>query len=288
MQAILAVVIGALFLWLFMDRIRLRRRLDRVRRVKAHGPTAPPGAGQTEHRLRGYLQLLDALINTIPNPIYYTDAAGVFRGCNRAFAEEVLGITRDRIIGCRLRDLPKRFRTALDGQGPGGQIPPATGQGPTCFETGVTGADGRLREYLLNISAVAATDGQPGGHIAVMIDLTEKNRFLRERLQKEKLKGVLETAGAVCHELNQPLQVLSGYTELALAEDARPGDRSRDLARKMIVQTERMADITRKLQAVTRYETVAYGKHDRIINIHQTAAPSRPAAAKRTGSPRKG
>jgi len=30
-------------------------------------------------------------------------------------------------------------------------------------------------------------------------------------LEQEKLRGVLEMAGAVCHELNQPLQTVSGF-----------------------------------------------------------------------------
>ena len=54
--------------------------------------------------------------------------------------------------------------------------------------------------------------------MAVLSDLTEKNRAARDRLQKEKLEGVLEIAGAVCHEFNQPMQVISGYCELLMKE----------------------------------------------------------------------
>jgi len=35
-----------------------------------------------------------------------------------------------------------------------------------------------------------------------------------EMAEKEKFQGVLEMAGAVCHEINQPLMVISGYSEL--------------------------------------------------------------------------
>ena len=37
-----------------------------------------------------------------------------------------------------------------------------------------------------------------------------------DRKQKERLQIILETAGAVCHELNQPLMAISGYSELLL------------------------------------------------------------------------
>ena len=52
----------------------------------------------TEEKLRGYLQLLDALINNMPNPIYFKDEEGVYQGCNNVFAETILGLKRDQII----------------------------------------------------------------------------------------------------------------------------------------------------------------------------------------------
>jgi DNA-binding response OmpR family regulator len=36
--------------------------------------------------------------------------------------------------------------------------------------------------------------------------------------EKEKFQGVLEMAGAVCHEINQPLMVISGYSEILLMD----------------------------------------------------------------------
>jgi signal transduction histidine kinase len=103
-----------------------------------------------------------------------------------------------------------------------------------------------------------------------MMDLTEKNRAARERAQKEKFQGVLETAGAVCHELNQPLQVISGYAELMMV-DLAEGDKHYGLADQILEQVERIADITGKLQKITRYKTVDYGRHAKIFDIHQSS-----------------
>jgi phosphoglycerate-specific signal transduction histidine kinase len=88
-------------------------------------------------------------------------------------------------------------------------------------------------------------------------------------MNKEKLEGVLETAGAVCHELNQPLQALSGYTELLAAKMTDDGARS--YLDKITQQIERMRDITDKLQGVTRCETTDYAGNTRIIDIHQSS-----------------
>ncbi|HSB05038.1 MAG TPA: hypothetical protein VLK23_07550, partial [Thermodesulfobacteriota bacterium] len=47
----------------------------------------------------------------------------------------------------------------------------------------------------------------------------KKRRQLEEvRLQRERLQGVIEMAGAACHELAQPLQTLSGYSYLLLSD----------------------------------------------------------------------
>ena len=88
-------------------------------------------------------------------------------------------------------------------------------------------------------------------------------------LEKEKLQGVIEMSGAVCHEMNQPLQVVSGITELLMMdiEEGHP------LYEKIIMlkdQTERMGEITNKLMKVTSYATKAY-LDNQIIDIDQSS-----------------
>ena len=50
------------------------------------------------------------------------------------------------------------------------------------------------------------------------------NAAERVRAEKDRLQGVVEMAGAVCHELNQPIQSISGYAELMMmkADDSNP------------------------------------------------------------------
>jgi PAS domain S-box-containing protein len=49
--------------------------------------------------------------------------------------------------------------------------------------------------------------------IFTISNITWRKEAQEQRIQEEKLKGVIEMAGAVCHELNQPLQAISGYSE---------------------------------------------------------------------------
>ena len=137
------------------------------------------------------------------------------------------------------------------------------------FEAQVQCADGNRRDYLFSLAPVPDRQGELSGSVAVLSDLTDKNRAAQDRLHKEKLEGVLETAGAVCHELNQPLQALSGYTELMAAQLA--GREAGMYIEKLLTQIERMRDITDNLQGITRYETIQYSGNTKIIDIQKAS-----------------
>jgi sigma-B regulation protein RsbU (phosphoserine phosphatase) len=92
----------------------------------------------------------------------------------------------------------------------------------------------------------------------------------RELLQREKLRGVLEMAGATCHEFNQPLQLISGYSELLLRH-LPEGSQLHDQIAKVLEAIESMVKITRKLQMITKYETREYIEGSKIIDIDKAS-----------------
>jgi len=93
--------------------------------------------------------------------------------------------------------------------------------------------------------------------VECLFDLSEVKRAEMERVERERLQAIIETVGAVCHEMNQPLMAISGYVELCLM-DLEPGHPARELIQKMLEQAERMGRITRKLTHVTSYRTKDY------------------------------
>ncbi len=183
-----------------------------------------------------------------------------------------MGLTRDRILGKRPRDLaaqiPEELIVCLEGK----NNRPASDKGLFAFEQEVPCADGTRREFLFTINLLSEDQGQADGTVGVMLDLTQQNRAARERAQREKFQGVLETAGGVCHEMNQPLQVISGYAEIMMSE-MPPAHKMFRMAHQISEQVDRMADITSKLQTITHYETMDYGEHARIIDIHKSSRP---------------
>ncbi len=220
-------------------------------------------------KLRSYLQLMDILINTIPNPIYFKDENGVYHGCNRVFSKQILGLTRDRIIGRRPQDLPEQIPPDLAAVYQREEAKVLEKDGPHSFEAPVQRKDGQRRDFLFSLAPVSDEDGKYGGYVAVLYDLTDKNRAAQDRLQKEKLEGVLETTGAVCHELNQPLQAASGYTEILAAQ--LDGHKAVAYIEKVVAQLDRMRDITDKLQGITRVEVTEYAGDTKIIDIHKSS-----------------
>lgn len=95
--------------------------------------------------------------------------------------------------------------------------------------------------------------------------IASRQRAEEKLLHQEKLQGVIEMAGAVCHELNQPLQVIIGTSEL-LMMDVEDDNHYNGNVKTIKEQVVRMGDITRKLMRITRYETKDYLK-GKIIDI---------------------
>jgi len=242
------------------------------RAEKKNSSSASMSSSETEQTLRHYMRLLDTLINAIPQPIYYRDAGGAFMGCNTAFSKDITGLSRDEVIGFKPQDLAGRIGTELTDAITKFEIKKHTGSTNKFFEAGIRCADGKLREFLFIVTPVSENGKSVSGSIGIMTDLTEKNLAARNQMKKVKFQGVLETAGAVCHEMNQPLQILSGYAELAMmcVDDK---EISPELPHQIITQVNRMADITRKLQNIAQYKSTRYGENSRIIDIHRASLP---------------
>ena len=114
--------------------------------------------------------------------------------------------------------------------------------------------------------------------ISVIVLLVQENTSMKkrrqleaERLQRERLEGVIEMAGAACHEFNQPLQALLGYSEL-LSEDLPEGSPLLDGIQKIRRSIDQLAKITRKIMHITKYETKEYIEGSKIIDIDKASS----------------
>ena len=98
------------------------------------------------------------------------------------------------------------------------------------------------------------------------IDVGRRMVELQDSLiEREKLQVIFEMTGAICHELSQPMQAISGNSELILMS-LKEGDPLYRNIKTIKEQVDRMGSITRKLKQVTRYKTKDYINR-KIIDI---------------------
>lgn len=146
-----------------------------------------------------------------------------------------------------------------------------TGDPSKGVEYEIIGKDGTKRSIEASVSLIRNISGQPTGFRGIIRNITERKRAERERYQYEKLQGVLEMAGAICHELNQPMQTISGYSEMILMNTSEndPIYMKLDMINKQI---HRMGAITKKLMKINDYKTQDYAGFGRIVDIHKSSA----------------
>ena len=137
------------------------------------------------------------------------------------------------------------------------------------FDYELVKADGaRFKAHL-----IVTRSGKPaGGIIGTIADLSQLETAREERLEKERLQGVLEMAGAICHEINQPLQTILGYTALIDSSDTVPLKAMGQIKS----QADRIAKITNRLSRITRYKTISYPGDATIVDIWGASAVKEP------------
>jgi two-component system cell cycle response regulator len=89
-------------------------------------------------------------------------------------------------------------------------------------------------------------------------------------LELERNRVVVELAGAVAHNLKQPLAVAWGYLELLLDDSRMLADLPPDTAhylREIQGSLRSMNEIINQLQQVTRYQTRPYAGSLEILDI---------------------
>jgi len=131
--------------------------------------------------------------------------------------------------------------------------------------------DGSVLWIDLTVSPIWGQEGRIEAVIGVGLDITDRKKVHAEKLNREKLQAVVETAGAICHELNQPLQVIMASLDLLLMS-AKDENMSRRL-KTIDKEIERITGITAKLQQTTRYEIKKYLKENTILDIDKTSTP---------------
>ena len=132
---------------------------------------------------------------------------------------------------------------------------------------------GGVRHIAWHISVIKQPDEEPQA-VAILTDVSREHEVQIERMEKERLAGVLQMAGAAAHELNQPMQVVSGLLWMLLDKMDRR-DSSYSTLQTIYAEVERMTAISRKISGISTYEVKEYVGETKIIDIDRAAGGSR-------------
>ncbi len=159
-----------------------------------------------------------ALIDTIPYPVFYKGADARFLGFNRAY-EAVFSVQRQSLIGKRVLDLdylPEADRQAYQAED---ERVIAT-QGEVRREMLMPYADGRQHETVYFVAGFARADGAPAGLVGTFVDISEQKaseRAIAATMQEQRVifeavsLGVLFTVQHRIKRCNRALEAMFGY-----------------------------------------------------------------------------
>jgi two-component system sensor histidine kinase/response regulator len=172
---------------------------------------------RTQEELRNSLGLLTSLINTIPNPVYFQDREGVILGCNTAFAEQIVGLGPEEIVGHPLADLPaSTIRSMVEDQRERDRQLTEK-PGTVAYESQILCRNGQLRDFLFSKGTFLGGDGDPAGVVSVLVDITDRRRV------EENLKRANENVEAANRDLARAIEHAN-----SLAAEADSANRAKD------------------------------------------------------------
>lgn len=107
--------------------------------------------------------------------------------------------------------------------------------------------------------------------IVAVEDVTEFRR-------KERLEAAMETVGAACHGMNNPLQSITGNLDLMRMEieTCQDPDKLVRMLDKMDKAADRLKDIAKQLLNLNQYETVDYPGGSRILDVEKSSRQNAP------------
>jgi diguanylate cyclase (GGDEF)-like protein/PAS domain S-box-containing protein len=128
----------------------------------------------TERAVMCQLNLIEKLINTIPNPVYYKDEHDLYLGCNAAF-EQLIGHKREELIGHTPRDFyPKDLADAYIAS----DMLLFEQRGKQTYEATITYATDSTRHDMVFYKATFdKADGSLGGLVGVLLDISDRKRM---------------------------------------------------------------------------------------------------------------
>jgi PAS domain S-box-containing protein len=168
--------------------------------------------------IRSQLALRDALIDTLPGPVFAKSVDGGFLTVNRAF-EQALGLSRDSLVGKTSFDFNRSDLASLHIEADRKVLLDGV---PQTYEAPIRFADGSLHRMLFSKARFLDADGSVAGIVGAMTDITELSRVTDElRRSETDLRSILDNMTDIFYRsdadgrismVSRSVETVLGYT----------------------------------------------------------------------------
>ncbi|MCK6396031.1 response regulator [Zoogloea sp.] len=152
--------------------------------------------------LSDQLLFIEVLLDALPSPVFYKGPDARFLGCNTAY-EQAFGTTRGFLRGKTVLDLP--YLPAADRIGYHEEDLRIIGEACTSHkETAIPFSDGRSHDTLYWVRGFRLGNGEPGGLLGVIVDISAQKAAERAaRAAEERSRQMLESS-PIAVVINRP------------------------------------------------------------------------------------
>ena len=164
---------------------------------------------RTKHENERVKAILQGVFNASPNPIIVYDSQLRIQFVNPAFTN-LFGYSSEQVLGNSIMLVPEAEEPVVVAELQG----LLCGKDVTEREQVMLRRDGSA-VHTSRIVSLCADMQRDGAHILVIVrDITGEIKMQAQVMQAEKLSLLGELASKLAHEIKNPLQIISGYTEL--------------------------------------------------------------------------
>ena len=167
--------------------------------------------------------------------------------------QELIGMRSIELVHGEFRDGVRESARAM-----------LTGRSNTPYEFRIVERSGHVKWVMETVTSVKYEGLR--STLGYFMDITKQKQIAREQQDKEKLRAILEMAGAVSHELNNPLQVVLTGTE-KLGDPGLAPPRREELIKLVQKHTIRLMELSSKIQRISQYATKDYVGGKKIFDF---------------------